>query len=181
MSDPERLAAIEEGLACADDEEVFGALVDIGKYGHRELVDRVVPYLSSSTDFLREAAIRTLVFYFALPEYKAEAIRLLADDPDEGVRQVAAMGLGRFAAGDSALLRRLLAVALDESEDDVVRDAAFTSTFLAIRPDGFRDLPRGDWPPGFDEKADWPLLERTLRQAEIPVPAGLAQRAAKRR
>lgn len=180
MSDPARVAAIEEGLASTDPEEVFSALIDIGKHGHRDMVDRVVPYLASTTDFLREAALRTLVFYFHLPEYKADAIRLLDSDPDEGVRQVAAMGLRTFAAKEPALLQHLLTVAVNPAEDDVVRDAAFVSALIAAGIER-SEFPMGDWVPGFDAKADWPLLERALREAGIPVPPGVAERAARPR
>jgi HEAT repeat protein len=181
MTDPERVAAIEEGLASEDDEEVFSALVDIGKHGHREMIDRVVPYLASPTDFLREAAVRTLVFYFHLPEYKADAIRLLDSDPDEGVRQVAAMGLRMFAAKDPELLQHLLAVALNPSEEDIVRDAAFVSALVASGGIERSEFPMGDWLPGFEAKADWPLLERALRKGGVPVPPGVTERAARKR
>lgn len=181
MSDPARVAAIEEGLASTDPEEVFSALIDIGKQDHRDMVDRVVPYLTSPTDFLREAAVRTLVFYFHLPEYKADAIRLLDTDPDEGVRQVAAMGLRMFAAKDRELLQHLLTVVLNPAEDDVVRDAAFVSALVATGSIERSEFPMGDWVPGFDAKADWPLLERALRKAGIPVPPGVVERAARSR
>lgn len=168
---------IEDELASDDPEDVFSALVDIGKQGLRDLVDRVVPHLSSETDFLREAALRTLVFRFHLPEYKADAIRMLDSDPDEGVRSVAAMGLARFATDDPGLLQHLLEVALTDSEEDSVRHAAYISALVASGGITRAELPMGDWVPGFDAKADWPLLERALRTQEIPVPPGVAERA----
>src|ERR1044071_8031194 len=97
-------AAIERGLASANLEDVHDAILDIGKQGHRELTERVVPFLTSDTAFLREAALRTLVFHFQLPAHKVDAIRLLKDDPDEGVRQAAAMGLRSFAQTDRDVL-----------------------------------------------------------------------------
>lgn len=173
-------AAIEQGLASSDPENVFDAIIDIGKQGHRELADRVAPYLSSPTDFLREAAIKTLVFHFHLPEYKADAIRLLDTDPDEGVRQAAAMGLRVFAQSDPDLLQHLLKVALKVDEDESVREAAFIAALVAagIRREQF---PMARWLPGFDRNADWPLLERALREAGHPVPPGVAERAARPR
>lgn len=48
MSDPARVAAIEEGLASSDPEDVYDASIAIGKQRHRELIARVVPYLTSS-------------------------------------------------------------------------------------------------------------------------------------
>jgi HEAT repeat protein len=173
-------AAIENGLASSNPEHVFDAITDIGKQGHRDLASRVVPYLSSSIDFLREAAVKTLVFHFHLPEYKADAIRLLDGDPDEGVRQAAAMGLRVFAQRDPDLLQHLLTVALKTDEDESVREAAFIAALVAA---GIKreEFPMGRWLPGFDRNADWAMLERALRQAGHPVPPGVAERAARPR
>ena len=176
MSDP-RVAPIEEGLASSNPEHVYDALIDIGKQGHRAMADRVAPYLHSPTDFLREAAIKTLVFYFQLPAYKADAIRMLDGDPDEGVRQAAAMGLRAFAS-DPLVMQQLLRVALKDSEDETVREAAFIAALVAA---GIKreEFPMGRWLPGFESHADWPLLARALRDAGIPVPPGVALRAAR--
>jgi HEAT repeat protein len=172
--------AIERGLASSNPEDVHDAIIDIGKQGHRELTDRVIPYLKSDTDFLREAALRTLVFHFHLPAFKADAIRMLDGDPDEGVRQAAAMGLRVFAQSDPDLLQHLLAVALNTTEDESVREAAFIAALVAA---GIKreEFPMGRWLPGFDRNADWPLLARALRDANIPVPPGVAERAARPR
>jgi HEAT repeat protein len=174
------VAAIEQGLTSSDPEDVYDALVDIGKQGHRELADRVAPYLMSDTDFLRAAAIRTLVFHFHLPEYEADAIRMLDTDPDDGVRSVAAMGLRVFAERDPELLQHLLRVALKTEEDEGVRDAAFVAALIAA------GIKRSEFPmerrlPGFEQKANWPLLERTLRDAGVAIPAGVTDRAARHR
>jgi HEAT repeat protein len=91
------VVAIERGLASADPEEVFDALIDIGKQGRGEFADRVVPHLSSEVEFLREAAIETLVFHLKLPEHEADAIRLRDEDPDEDVRAAAALALRALA------------------------------------------------------------------------------------
>jgi HEAT repeat protein len=179
MTDSAR-AAIEQGLASSNPEHVFDAITDIGKQGRRELADRVVPYLTSPTDFLREAAVRTLVFHFHLPAHKADALRLLDSDPDEGVRQAAAMGLRVFAQTDPDLLQHLLRVALKTDEDESVREAAFIAALVAasIKREEF---PMGRWLPGFDRNADWALLERALRDTGHPVPPGVAERAARPR
>lgn len=178
MSDP-RVAAIEAGLVSSNPEHVYDAIIDIGKQGHREMVDRVVPYLTSPTEFLREAALRTLVFHFQLPAHKADAMRMLDADPDEGVRQAAAMGLRAFAK-DPLVMQQLLRVALKDGEDETVREAAFIAALVAA---GIKreEFPMGRWLPGFDTNADWPLLARALRDAAIPVPPGVAERAARKR
>lgn len=43
MTDAAHVAAIEAGLASDDPEDVYDAITDIGKQGHRELADRVAP------------------------------------------------------------------------------------------------------------------------------------------
>jgi HEAT repeat protein len=180
MSDPALVAAIDEGLSSTNPEDVYDAIIDIGKQAHPELVDRVVPYLTSPTGFLREAALRTLVFHLRIPAYKADAIRMLDSDPDEGVREAAAMGLNTFAAKDPELLQHLLRVAVTTTEDDTVRAAAFLSALVAAGIER-SEFPKARVLPDFDTKADWPLLARALSRAGIPMPAGVAERAARPR
>jgi HEAT repeat protein len=159
---------------------VYDAILDIGKLGRGELAERVAPYLSSPSEFLREAAIRTLVFHLKLPAHKADAIRLLDSDTDEGVRQAAAMGLRVFAQRDPDLLQHLLHVALDTDENEAVREAAFIAALVAAGIER-EEFPMGRWLPGFDRNADWAMLERALRQAAHPVPPGVVERAARSR
>lgn len=177
MSDPASVDAILAGLTSSDPEDVYDAIIDIGKQGHPEMVDRVVPYLSSPRAFLREAAVRALVFHLRLPAYKADAIRLLEIDPDPGVRAAAAMGLNTFAMKDPALVGQLVKVALDAEETEAVRQSAFVSALVGAGIER-SEFPREDWIPGFDAKANWALLDRALRRAGIPVPPSLAVRVA---
>lgn len=174
MTDAAR-AAIEQGLASSNPEDVHDAIIDIGKQRHRELVGRVVPYLSSPTGFLRAAAVKTLVFYLHLPAHKADAIRMLDLDPDEDVREAAAMGLAYFAMEDRELLQRLVQVATSSSEQDIVRAAAFLSALDAagLQPGEF---PKARALPDFDAKADWALLARVLTRAGQPVPPEVTAR-----
>lgn len=177
MSDSATVDAIQAGLASSDPEDVYDAIIDIGKQGHPELADRVVPYLASPTAFLREAAVRALVFHLRLPAHKADAIRMLECDPDPGVRAAAAMGLNTFAMKDPALVGQLVMVALDTEEKEAVRESAFVSALVGAGIER-SEYPREHWIPGFDAKANWALLDRALRRAGIPVPPGLAVRVA---
>lgn len=175
MTDAAR-AAIEQGLASSDPEDVHDAIIDIGKQRHPELAGRVVPYLMSSTGFLRAAAIKTLAFYLHLPAHKADAIRLLDLDPDEDVREAAAMGLAYYAMEDRALLQQLVRVATSRGEQDIVRAAAFLSALDAagLEPGEF---PKARALPDFDARADWALLARVLARAGQPVPSEVTERA----
>jgi hypothetical protein len=49
-------AAIEQGLASSNLEDVHDAIVDIGKQGHRELNARVLPYPTSGTAYRKRRA-----------------------------------------------------------------------------------------------------------------------------
>jgi hypothetical protein len=173
------IAAIESGLAASDPEHVHDAIIDIGKQGHRELIPRVAPYLSSSTGFLREAALRALVFHLRVAEYKADAVRMLANDADDGVREAAAMGLGFFATRDRTLLEFLVEVALDQTEQDTVRAAAFVSALDAagVEP---AEFPRERALPDFDATANWPLFATVLHRAGFAITPALAVRLVSR-
>jgi hypothetical protein len=169
------LIAIEAGLASSDPEEVYDAVIDIGRQGRRQLAPLVAPHLSSEVDFLREAAIKSLVFYLQLPEHVEAAVRLMEADEDEDVRAAAATGLGEFARSDLGLLRRLLAVALEVEEQDLVRAAAFRSALVAAAADNSSGLGE-HLLPDFEQRADWGSLARALRSRGIDVPAGVDAR-----
>jgi HEAT repeat protein len=173
------LSVLETRLTSNDPEDVYDAIIDIGKQGHRELADRVAPFLTTGTPFLREAAVRALVFHLRLPAYQADAVRLLTQDPDGGVRAAAAMGLNTFAMRDRELVGKLVDVALDTGEVEEVRDAAFMSALVGAGIDR-AEYPKAAWVPGFDGQADWALLARALRRAGIAVPPRLAERAGQR-
>jgi hypothetical protein len=175
MAERVTVDAILAGLASGDPEDIYDAIIDVGKQDHPELADRVVPFLASTTPFLREAAIRALVFHLRLSSYKADALRMLELDPDPGVRAAAAMGLNTFAMKDPALVERLVEVALKTDEQEAVRESAFISALVGAgieRP----EFPRSDWVPGFDTRADWALLARALGRAGIAIPPALAAR-----
>lgn len=179
MADRARIEAIEAGLSSSNLEDVHDAIIDIGKQGHRELIPRVVPYLTSTTGFLREAAVLALVFHLRSDAHKRDAIRMLELDPDEGVRQAAAMGLGNFASEDRELLQRLVAVALCTSEQDIVRAAALNASLVAAGAER-SELPTERQLPDFDARADWGTLARVLYRAGIALPAELGRRLAAR-
>jgi hypothetical protein len=177
VSDP--MVAIVAGLASSNLEEVHDAIIDIGKHGRRELVARVVPYLTSATALLREAALRTLVFHLHLEDHRADAMRMLAGDPDEGVREAAAMGLGCFATRDRALLELLVEVALDQFEQDTVRAAALLAALDAAGI-GPAEFPRERALPDFETRADWALLATVLHRAGFEIAPALAVRLVSR-
>lgn len=166
---------LEARLTSSDPEDVYDAIIDIGKQGHPELADRVAPFLASETPFLREAAVRSLAFHLRAPAYTAEVVRLLTQDPDPGVRAAAAMGLNTFAMKDPELVRQLVEVAVNAAEAEAVRDAAFMSALVGAGVDR-AEFPKVGWVPGFERNADWALLARALTRAGIALPPRLAER-----
>jgi hypothetical protein len=172
--------SIEHRLQSSDPEEVYEAILEVGEQGHSELAGVVAPYLTSPTGSLRDAALRTLTFHLGLAEYTATALHALDRDADPDVRVAAAMGLARFASQDRDALARLLQIAVDLDEAELLRATAFLSALVAARIAAgieIEELPDAEVIPGFDRKADWPLLARTLERAGMPVPPDIAIRA----
>jgi hypothetical protein len=165
--------SIEHRLQSSDPEDVYDAIIDIGKQGRGELAGLVVPYLTSPRGFLRDAALRTLTFYLGLAEHKATALQALDRDADPDVREAAAMGLGRFAGQDRGVLARLLQVAVNRDEEDTVRAAAFLAALVAAGIER-AEYPRDAVIPGFERKANWALLALALSRAGIAVPPEVA-------
>lgn len=161
-------------LSSPDPEAIYDVLIDLGKRGAVDRRQEVESFLSSDTPFLREAAIKVLAFHWRLDDHEATATRLVVEDPDPDVRAAAAMALGKYAQGDSDILRSLVAICLNPNEDEAVRDAAFTAAQVVA------GVSREDYPikrtlPGFELRADWDLLERLLARCGAPIPDRLRE------
>jgi hypothetical protein len=170
MSDP------VDDLESKDVETIYDALISAGKKDQRELRPRVEAFLTSPEAGLREAALKVLAFYWRLPEHKETAIRALRADPDRDVRGAAAMALGGYPNGNVESLELLLDVALDQQEDESVRDASYSSA-LIIAGVTKAEYPMGRTFPGFEARANWRLLARLVREFGAPVPKRLEELA----
>lgn len=155
----------------AELDDTYDRLIDVGKQDQRELRPWVESFLDHAVDFLRAGSLRTLAFYWRLPEYRDLAAGRVLADPSEEVREVAAMALGGYGylsmGADAVAL--LTTVALDPRETDGVRDAAFTAALVASH------VPRAQYPmeatvPGFERKANWQLLVDAHERVGLPVP-----------
>ena len=173
MADRAQIEAIEAGLSSSNLEDVHDAIIDIGKQGHRELIPRVVPYLTSATAFLREAALLALVFYLRIEEHELDAIRMLELDPDEGCVRPPRWG--------SATLRpRMRATAAPRGGGAVRVGAGHCPRGGAERKPGGCRAERGELPterqlPDFDARTNWNVLARVLQRAGLALPAELGR------
>ncbi|MBZ0234588.1 MAG: HEAT repeat domain-containing protein [Deltaproteobacteria bacterium] len=166
---------LKADLESTDVETVYDALIRAGKTHRRELRPRVEAFLTTSDPGLREAALKVVAFYWRLPEHRDTARRALGEDADPDVRAAAAMALGGYADGADEL-QLLLDVALDAREEESVRDAAYSSA-LIIAGVSKVEYPMERTLPGFEERADWPLLARLVRAFGAAVPDRLDELA----
>lgn len=155
----------------AEFEDIYDRLIDVGKQDQRELRPWVESFLDHEVDFLREGALRTLAFYWRLPEYRDLTAKRVLEDPSEEVRQAAAMALGGYGylsmGPDTVAL--LTGIALQPRETEVVRAAAFTAALVASHIPR-EQYPRGATVPHFESKANWQLLVEANERVGIPVP-----------
>lgn len=163
---------LRDDLRSTDVEVVYDALIDAGKQGHRDLKELVEAFLTHPDGGLREAALKTLAFYWRLPEYRPVAMRMIRDDDDLDVRAAAAMALGGYAGDLPDVLRLLLDVALDADEDESVRDMAYSAALIRA------GVSKAEYPmnrtfPGFERRADWRLLLRLVETTGVEVPEKL--------
>ncbi len=108
-------------------ETVADAIVDLGKNCGRVHAPKVAPFLTHPSAELRGAAIRSLTFYWAFPEYRERAEKMMNEDPDLEVRVVAMMGWAGLAPKQdrATTLHRLREILRDRSVDPYIRANAF--------------------------------------------------------
>lgn len=165
-----------DDLRSTDRETVYDAIISAGKEDRRELLAMIEPFLATPDAGLREAALKTLGFYWGLQAHRTHARLALMNDPDVEVRVAATMALSTLASGPGDDLSLLVAVALAPAEDEWVRDAAYSAAlFVAGIPR--RDFPLDSRVPGFDTAADWKLLLHWMQRAGAPIPDRLGELA----
>lgn len=173
------------GAWSAEREAVFDALIDAGKSwamstvpdggrGWREALEAPVrAYLTHPYPDLREAALRTLASYWALPAYRGVAHELARDDPDPDVRATALGAWAEYFRGtnDGPVLNELGRRLGGQGEPDGVRAEAYRGLLIVS---GHLDrVPREevsdllDVFEDVDGRVDWALVERLLRSASV--------------
>lgn len=167
-----------DDLESSDTEAVYDAIISAGKKDRFDLRHMIEPFLSNPDPGLREAALKTLAFYWRLPEYEEIARTKLRDDEDPDVRAAAALALGGYAHGNLDNLPLLLDVTLDADEDEDVRDIAYSSA-LIVAGVTKREYPMEQTWPGFEARANWRLLARLVEECGAEVPQRLKELAGK--
>lgn len=85
-------------LSSSDPDEIYDAIIDIGKEWLQEYEDKIASFLSHEDAMLRSGAIRVLGFYWKLDKYKSVAKDMLLNDEDEETRSVALMSFSAYLA-----------------------------------------------------------------------------------
>lgn len=167
--------------AADDPDTIHERIIAAGKQDRREPRGWVEGFLTPEADFVRAAALRTLTFYWRLPEHRDLAVRSLCDDPSDEVRIVAAMALGGYGYHEyrDDEMALLVTVALDAAHDEALRDAAFTAELAASR------IPREQYSvdatiPGFEANARWELLVEAPERVGMRAPDRLHELASRR-
>jgi len=120
-------------------EALLAALARIPKGTLGDYREALVPLVKHDDDDVREQAVRHLFVHLCDDERHEDVVRLLRADRSRNVRRAAAYGVMASStvttrAKDTTLLA---SVALDESEEELVRSAAYDSLlFLCGRADG---------------------------------------------
>ena len=153
--------ALQQQLSAADPDDIYDALIDIGKGGLESLAEAVAPFLTHRKGFLRGAAIRVLAFYWQRPEYRETAERMWRSDHDEEVQGIALMGWAQYAAGskDSAIQRTLIDLLLDTDAGEELRAQAWMS-LVSVAGIPHDQRPEPARYGHVDEDIDWDLVDR---------------------
>lgn len=152
-------------LKSQDPDQVYDALIDIGKGGYMQFEKDVVNFLTSDDVELRAAAIRVLGFYWQLDKYASVAEEMFLNDSDDWVRAVALMAWSAYYrnSNDKQVLQKLYNTLQNESESTSVRSEAYRAMWAvsSIQPP---DWPRTDI-DNIEEEVEWDLVQKLVREA----------------
>lgn len=165
----ETLEALRERLASAGPDDVYSALIAIGKAGARALQAEVIPYLVDDDPQLRSAAIRVLGFYWESPAWPEAASWMVDEETEPGPRSVAVMAWAAYGRGSRspAALRRLYALLADDHNHPMVRRAALGGIMVVAGVPGTQRALGID--TGSTEKIDWVWVRRVLEACGVEV------------
>lgn len=158
----EKILNLKQQLRSPDEDEVYNALIKIGKGFHKELKEEIIPFLHHSNIELRSGAIRVLGFYWRLPEYKEVAWEIYKNDKDNWVRAGALMTWIGYSenSADKDVLKTLFQILNDNNENEYVRQEAYRGIFVVSK------LQPAEWPKtlvdNLDEDVNWELVNKIV-------------------
>lgn len=157
-------------LRSTDSSGVYGALIEIGKSGMRDLENEVALFLKHADPELRGAALRVLAFYWALPTYRERTFELASLDRESDVRTVALLALGSYERGTKSrgVLTMLVATASDPSVDEEVRAAAYHALLMVAGVDPVERALAGTG--ARIDRIDWAWVRELLTDTGVDVP-----------
>jgi hypothetical protein len=163
-------AALDSLNASTDPQAQYSAIIAIGKASLTGLASAIEPYLQNPDPELRSAAIRTLAFYWRLPQYRSVAEKMMREEPDELTRSVAVMGWAGYDVGSKnrETLRRLYKAVIDDTEATPVRDQAYLNFFAVYLPSAV-GRPTSAYHVGrrFEDGVDWARLDAAMQEIGV--------------
>ncbi|ABC29818.1 hypothetical protein HCH_03052 [Hahella chejuensis KCTC 2396] len=165
------IARLKEKLASEDIDDIYDALIDIGKTDCYELMEDVRRFLQHLEPDLQRAAIMVLGIYWAVPDFKHELVPLMSKDVDDDVRATALINWVGYYAGtkDPAVLLRLNDLLRDKTEDIFVRMEALRGLFRVaqsgIDDTLMRQLERAPSYAEFESLIPWELVDKLIEKA----------------
>ena len=171
----EEKAALDKLTASTDPQARYSAIIAIGKASLTTLAPAIDPYLRDGDPELRSAAIRTLAFYWRLPQYRPVAEKMMREEPDELTRSVAVMGWAGYATASKDLetLRRLYEIIIDDTEATPVRDQAYLNFFVVYLPSAV-GRPKSAYhvDQRFEGGVDWARLDAAMQESGADQASG---------
>lgn len=162
------VAEIKLKLSSSDVDDVYDALIDIGKQEHRCLEKEVWDFLTHEEPDLQRAAIMVLGTYWKLPEFSEKARALLNSSSDDDVRVAALINWVGYYEGtkDANVITVLNDFIRDSSEDIFIRLESVRGLFRVygetIADDKMRALERVQSYSEFDNLAPWDDIDRIV-------------------
>lgn len=155
-----------------DEDQLLHHLTNLGKRIQIERAEKnilkveIEKLLDHPSEIIREAAIRVLGFYWALPEYRETALNMFQNDLDEDVQTTALMAWASTYknTNNKDVISFLYKIAKDISYNMPIRIEAYANIFTVS------NIPASSWPKTtfewkyFEKEANWELVKDIIKQ-----------------
>jgi len=159
---------IEEALTSDDVDDLYDAIIDIGKSGLREFESDVRSFLDHEEVDLKRAAIMALGTYWKLPDFKDTAISILNLDEDDDVRVAALINWTGYydSTSDHTVIHELGKYIKNDSEDLFIRIEALRALYKVTgynyNEDEFRKIEGIQSYSDFNKLVPWTIVEEII-------------------